>query len=148
MSKQKPKSASVEIWGIVDAEVEKQLKKIPELVQKAVAGAVYSLLGLEPRWGRGSSIEVSVDHGNGRWSMLSEIIKAEAAKDVAEMVKDIKIKYSLEQFAAAFKQEYINAVKTEIAWRAKDKAGKMAEQDVFRLVESRLLKLTKIKIEK
>jgi hypothetical protein len=103
--------------------VQKKLAELPEIVNRMLSSAFLSILGLE---NRGSGIEI--DHCNGRYNILSEVLKLEAQKEVAALVKGVKGQFDLSKFKEAFQREFMQHMSYHIKYNAEQIAKKKAEE--------------------
>lgn len=133
------KSRAKLIEEMSDRVIAEVMKDLPNRMRKQIEASILSLLGLSTNYGG----RAEVDHCNGRWNMFADIIKAEAAKDVVEIVRDIKQKYNFEQFKGAFQTEYNNHFRYRMKYEAERKAKAFADK----YIDEKLKELIPLKIE-
>lgn len=121
----KPKLVSLKsrMEHIVDEKTEEALKNLPERVAKVIDQSILSLLGLSAGYRHNE-----IDHCNGRWNMFAEVLKAEAIKDVSEIVKNLKTKFDIKDFKVAFQKEYLDHFRHALKYRARTQAEELAEE--------------------
>ena len=131
----KPKKTKVslksQIEKIAEQKTQEVMKNLPSKIEKALDSCFHSLLGLNVRGYNGGEI----DHCNGRWNLFAEVLKAEAVKDVSEMIKTIKHKYSFDEFKDAFKKEYISHFRYYMKYYAEKKAKELSELYINKSIE-------------
>jgi len=117
---------------IAEQAIEKQMKDLPQKVESIISSSILSLLGLSGGY-RGNEI----DHCNGRWNLFAEVLKAEAKNDVEKIVKELKVRFNINDFTEAFQKEYMSHFRSHLSYKAKE----LADQKVKAYVESRLNKV-------
>lgn len=138
MKKEKKNMVSLKekVNQIADEKLRECMQKLPQDVEIAIRGCFRNLIGLDV-----SGKEI--DHCNGRWNILAEVIKVEAVKDVADMIKRIKLDFNLAEFKDAFRKEYISQFKYQLKYHAEIEAKKLVED----YIRSQLDKIVLQKIE-
>lgn len=124
---------------MVDERLEIAMKELPDRIDKAIQGAIFSILGISQSYGR-----PEIDHCNGRWNMFADCLKAEASKDVIKIIKRIKTKFNFDAFKEAFQKEY----QSRFNYALKYEAERRAKELVDKLISQRLEELIPKKIEK
>ncbi len=140
MSKAKPKkkvSLKSRIEKIADEKTEEIMAGLPVKIEKIIEKAILSLLGLSNSYN-----ENSIDHCNGRWNLFEDVLKAEAVKDCAKIVKEVKLKHNFDEFQAAFRSEYMKHFRYCMNYEAERKAKKLCEkyidEEIKRLIPQKL----------
>ena len=73
-----------EIERIANKVSEENLKKLPQTAETLIRKSFLSLLGLNEGVHR-----TEIDHCNGRWNLLADVLKIEAKNQVSEIIKDM-----------------------------------------------------------
>jgi len=95
------------------------IEGLDERVSKMLDSAMYSLLGLENRWGN----KTEIDHCNGRNSVLIDIIRDKAKREVERIVKKVGFnKGDVPNIRKAFTDEYKSQVRQQIRMYAESTA--------------------------
>lgn len=114
------KDLKTQATEIANKEITNYIKDLPQTVKFMMNGALLSILGLEKR----SYGQYEIDHCNGRSSVLIDVIRSMAAKEVEQIVKKTykPSKEEITLFVDAFRKEYTSQLQSALKTAAREQA--------------------------
>lgn len=111
-------------------EVERFLKNLRPTIRTVLESALISLLGFEKRYG-----DISIDHCNGRASVLNDAIRDIALKDIKSLVSS---KLKLSAYLPLIEQTLDKEIKSQLGYIIRREVEEQIKPEIKRLVAEKL----------